>query len=293
MKVFILGLGASKEELKDSVSIAELMVYEKDTEISLLLSGYLLKAYETASDPDTKKLYAIIASEYYAERHFEPFKRFAAMYPMNPITEIYVKDLLNNNKEIVEQQYFYDDDDGEMNYGQLMSGAGDYKVEDRGTYVKLSRTNAAGIKLSIYANKPDKSEGIDDIHNEFAERHLRSIIVVHRGHSFHAQETIDQIPDIARIVMLGSCGGFGMILQVKEKAPKASIVSTKGTGTITVNAPLLANIHNALLDSSILVWRDVWQKTEKSIMNLDDFAYYVRPDKNIGSNIIGTYNASK
>ncbi len=41
-------------------------------------------------------------------------------------------------------------------------------------------------------------------------RHLRPTILIHRGHSYHVKSTIDRVAPAARIVVLGSCGGYNV-----------------------------------------------------------------------------------
>jgi hypothetical protein len=146
-----------------------------------------------------------------------------------------------------------------------------------------------GVKISIYANKPEEEEnGVEDIQRLFEEKRLRSIIVVHRGHSFYVDQTIARISSIAKIVYLGSCGGFNNVSSVLERAPESRIITTKGKGTYMVNEPLLKNINESALLPE-LDWREVWEKTEKQISNKKDLSFYVPPYKNIATQLIRAY----
>jgi hypothetical protein len=65
----------------------------------------------------------------------------------------------------------------------------------------------------LYANKPEydgsdsERNGIVDIQNAMKQLGQQETpnIIVHRGHSYHAQKTIKNISTNAQIVFLGSC----------------------------------------------------------------------------------------
>jgi len=298
LKRFVSELVVSNDMVRDSVSIAELMIYEKDPSILRTVEQFFLDAYNNANDPKVRKLYTIIGSMYYSEKNVAAFKRFADEYPLHAVTSIDRKELLNANNEIVEQQFYYNDNDGKDSFKHFKSMCenNSWKIQDKGSYIVVSKPSEKDSKISItiYANKPEYGEkGTNAILEEFKKQNLRSIIVVHRGHSYHVNETIRNIPDIARIVFLGGCGGFNNVSRVLERAPMASIITTKGMGTMTINDPLLMIIHETALHSDTLSWAKIWEKAEqKKIINLAAFHMYVRPDQNIAALIIKAYHQS-
>ncbi|MFH0799742.1 MAG: hypothetical protein V2A66_06130 [Pseudomonadota bacterium] len=149
-----------------------------------------------------------------------------------------------------------------------------------------------GKRIEIYANKPT-SEGVekgpDEIQKVFSKRNIQSIMVVHRGHSFHAGETIGRIPRIAKIVSLGSCGGYNNVSAVLERAPEAHIISTKGTGTMNVNDPLFKMLNEAILTGEDINWPEFWRRAEGRFGGMDEFRSYIPPHRNLGVMFLKAY----
>jgi hypothetical protein len=54
-----------------------------------------------------------------------------------------------------------------------------------------------------------------------------------------------------------------------------------------VNDPLLNEMNISILSDKEIVWKDIWNKTEKifekDIKTYDSFKKYVRPDENLGA----------
>jgi hypothetical protein len=291
LRRFIVELNSSKERMKDAVSIITLIKSETDTNIIRTLKGHIMASYSGSSDTQLKRLYAYIGAICY-KYHPLLFDDFAKEYPVIISPSIPIKDLVNSNNEIIEQQFYYNDDDGRMNYEDFINKCSNdpaWKIEDKGSYSVLSKSSASGVKLIIYANKYNMENSLNDIQKEFTEKKLSASIIIHRGHSYHVEKTKEHITSSARIVYLGSCGGFGEILSVLKRSNKANIISTQGKGTITINSPLIIKMHELILSSEALSWETLWDKTEKVISNKEDFRFYVRPDKNIAVQLINSF----
>ena len=165
-----------------------------------------------------------------------------------------------------------------------------WKVEDRDSYVLITKEKG-NKKMEIYANKPDHEySGSEAISKEMENRKLQSIVIVHRGHSYHAEKTIEKIPSIAKIVNVGSCGGYNTLNSILEKSPQAHIISTKGTGTSSVNDPLFKMLNNKIIEGKDIKWRDLWKQAEQKFKGNEHFSNYVPPDENIGAIFIKSYN---
>jgi hypothetical protein len=117
--------------------------------------------------------------------------------------------------------------------------------------------------------------------------------VIHRGHSYHVKYTIAQIPSSARIIILGSCGGYNNLKDVLTVCPDAHIISSKQTGTQTVNEPIIRAINNTLLEGRDIEWIPLWAGLEKQLKGnaqaMDRFSDYIPPHKNLGALFIKAY----
>jgi len=152
----------------------------------------------------------------------------------------------------------------------------------------------------IYANLPlDNSKGDDP--DEKAQEHLASYleshklkptIVIHRGHSYHVKYTIKQLPPSARIVILGSCGGYHNLDDVLRTCPDAHIISSKEVGTKSVNEPILRAINEDLRQGKNVEWIPMWKMlAEKftSVEGKERFDNYIPPHKNLGALFLKAY----
>jgi hypothetical protein len=218
----------------------------------------------------------------------------ATKYPMENVSELESKELFNPDNKNIQQYFFYNDQDGKDSFANFLSyykAQPDWKIKDYPTYIVISKKEN-GKTLEMYANKPEaEDQGPDDIQAVFASKNIKTIVVVHRGHSYHAEKTIGHITNIARIVWMGSCGGYREVAGVLEKSPKAHIISTKGTGTMLVNDPLLKMLNEDILSGKNIAWSMFWNKAEKKLGANENFSNYVPPDKNLGVNFLKAYNA--
>src|SRR5258708_33256277 len=102
----------------------------------------------------------------------------------------------------LQQPFFYNDADGIYSFQVFLSpdrGRKDWAIEDRGTYIVL-RSLGKGRQIQIYANKPTTEQGQQEIRAFFLRNKLQPTVIVHRGHSYHAINTITQIPTTALLV---------------------------------------------------------------------------------------------
>ncbi|MEJ0103303.1 MAG: hypothetical protein WDO19_12400 [Bacteroidota bacterium] len=72
-----------------------------------------------------------------------------------------------------------------------------------------------------------------------------------------------QIQPSARIVVLGSCGGYNNLNDVLTISPDAHIISSKQVGTKTVNEPILQAINNTLRSGKDIDWIPMWRDLGK------------------------------
>jgi hypothetical protein len=121
-------------------------------------------------------------------------------------------------------------------------------------------------------------------------------VVVHRGHSYWLPGTIARMPADAKIVVLGSCGGYQNLNQILEWSPDAHIISTKEIGKGDINKPILTYLNQSLLSGNVISWRDMW-KTLTDFFGKDpspevreSWEDYIPPYRNLGAIFIKAYH---
>ena len=220
------------------------------------------------------------------------------------IPPIYTMDynyLADDSGQIIEQVFFYGDKDGKQSYASYLTSfpSSDWSITRKKEWIEIK--SIRGKPIMIYANLPLDNETYKD---SIAQHHLvdyldskglRPTIVIHRGHSYHLPYTIKQLPESAKIIMLGSCGGYQNLKTILNYAPEAHIISTKQTGAMNVNKPIIDAIDNTLQDGKNIDWRQMWDnltasfnKAPKAIR--ETFEDYIPPQKNLGALFIKAYN---
>jgi hypothetical protein len=219
-----------------------------------------------------------------------------------PVYNINYQSLVDDSAhKVVVQVFFYGDDDGKMNYNGFLSqlpAANWKKVEDTKYWMAFASTK--GQPVVIYANKwfdDEKQEGELDkaqaaLDNYLQEKDIQPTIIVHRGHSYWVKYTIDQIQPAAKIVLLGSCGGYNVIHSVLQHAPDAHIVASKQTGKKDINQPFMNILNEKLRTGSNIDWIPLWKEFKAKAGNVEGFDDYVPPYKNLGALFIKAYNSS-
>jgi hypothetical protein len=192
---------------------------------------------------------------------------------------------------VIQQVFFYGDQDKDgqnsfMNFMALFhprpGAKPEWKITENPQWVTIS--SLRGKPVLIFANKPlfgeddpdDKAQKALAAYMEI--HHLKPTIVIHRGHSYHVKSTIFQMPATARIVVLGSCGGYNNLSEV---------------GTKAVNEPILQAINNTLLAGKDIEWLPMWRDLSARFQNdpvaKEKFDDYIPPYKNLGAIFIKAY----
>ncbi|MBI3209653.1 MAG: hypothetical protein HYZ37_12245 [Candidatus Solibacter usitatus] len=203
----------------------------------------------------------------------------------------------------IHRYYFYNDDDGVESFAAFRGGyqrSADWKWEDHGAWVRATSTHP-GRRIEIYANVPadlalPSNRGRDaelDARNVETDRALGSSepdVVVHRGHAFHLPKTLARLKPSAKLVFLGSCRGMENVERVLAAAPRAQIIATRGTGTHTVNDPLLKALNQALLRAAgDLDWTRFWASVTERFPGNAMFAEYTPPHRNTQAILLKAY----
>ncbi|HVG11806.1 MAG TPA: hypothetical protein VM843_02330, partial [Flavisolibacter sp.] len=215
-----------------------------------------------------------------------------------PVYNVSYQSLASDSGQVVMQVFFYGDDDGRRNY-QLytpqFSGSSWKKVEDTKQWITFASTK--GKPIVIYANKPlnedngdlDKAQAA--LNEHLANKGIQPTVVVHRGHSYYAEYTIEQIQPAAKVVFLGSCGGYHLIHKVLKNAPDAHIISSKQIGKQVINQPFMDLLNEKLRNGNNIDWVPFWKEFQKKAGSVEGFEDYIAPYKNLGAIFIKAYNS--
>lgn len=216
-----------------------------------------------------------------------------------PIYTVPYKDLADDSGRVIQQVFFYGDKDGNQSFNDYMGlfGGKDWRITRNREWVTIR--SVKGKPIWIYANLPlDGVQDLDaqaqkDLCDYLDKEGLHPTIVIHRGHSYHVKYTIEQMAPSAKIVILGSCGGYRDLNEVLEISPDAHIISSKQTGTQTVNEPIIRAIDDELLGGKDIQWISLWDRLARGFKGdptaMDRFNDYVPPHKNLGALFIKAY----
>jgi hypothetical protein len=218
-----------------------------------------------------------------------------------PVYTVNYDYLADDSGRIIEQVFFYGDKDGKMSYNGFLTSfpRSDWQVTQKKEWIEIK--SIKGKPIWIFANLPldnetDKdADAQKDLIDYLNDQGLSPTIVIHRGHSYHLPYTIKQLPDNAKIIMLGSCGGYQNLKKILQEAPDANIISTKQTGAMDVNKPIIDALDNTLRNGNNIDWRQMWAGLEsyfdKAPRELrETFEDYIPPQKNLGALFIKAYS---
>jgi hypothetical protein len=223
------------------------------------------------------------------------------------IASIYGQDyrsLTDDSGRVIQQVFFYGDEDkdGQNSYENFMNmfrGKPEWKVQTNENWATITSTK--GHPVWIFANRPllgnddPDAKAQEKLNDYLFDRKLKPTIVIHRGHSYHLQYTLRQLAPTARIVVLGSCGGYNNLNEVLTVCEDAHIISSKQVGTKTVNEPILQAINNNLLSGRNIDWITMWRGLSSRFTDTasrEKFEDYIPPYKNLGAIFIRAYRKS-
>jgi len=217
------------------------------------------------------------------------------------IYEIGNDQLKDEKGRIVQQVFFYGDEDGKAFFPPFLNSFSpkEWKMTMKKEWVEFKSIKG---EVYVYANRPlDYDANLDDSAQVHLANYLRTLdmhptIVVHRGHSYWLPGTIKRMPDNAKIVVLGSCGGYKNLNEILETCPDAHIISTKEIGAGDINRPILNYLNQSFVNGNTISWKAMWATLGKSLSadpskaireSWDD---YIPPYKNLGAIFIKAYH---
>lgn len=294
MRAFVRNLDQTKgkDSLMDAVDVAGSFSSIKDEKVKNLVLAEVKSNREAAKKERNLKKFRIydVLNTLFLSMD-DPTIDLTATLGIDPVYFMNLDRLKDTSGRVVIQQFFYGDDDGKLFYPDFMnrfSGSG-WKVKQNQYWSEVSTTS--GTPITIYTNKPlfkVEGDGLDQeaqdkLQAYFDENGIDPKIVIHRGHSYHLPETIHQLANSSKVVLLGSCGGFQSLNEVLERAPGTQIISTKQTGTGALNIALITAIVDRIRDGKDLDWVNMWKALSEKNKNDAYFADYVPPYQNLGA----------
>ena len=129
------------------------------------------------------------------------------------------------------------------------------------------------------------------------DNHINPSVLVHRGHSYHLENTLKRLTPYTKLAVLGSCGGYNNIKQIVSANPDIQIIASKQVGAMAINDPMLNAINMRLIEGSNLYWEPLWntlkENFKKDAGTSQLFDEYVPPYKNVGVFVYRLYNADQ
>lgn len=305
MKAFIIGLERTNG-LEDAVDVADSYssIMDKNPTLASLVLHEVDWNYRKSLSDNNKRgivIYNLLKTLFESTDSTKKVDLSAAL-GIPPVYTVDYKSLCNDSGRVIQQVFFYGDEDkdGQNSYANFMGmfrGKADWKIAENADWVTITSTK--GKPMTIFANKP--LYGPDDpdaraqakLNEYLSEKKLKPTIVIHRGHSYHLKYTLNQLAPTARIVVLGSCGGYNNLNDVLTISEDAHIISSKQVGTKTVNEPILQAINSTLLGGRTVDWIGIWKDLGGRFQNdaaaKEKFDDYIPPYKNLGAIFIKAY----
>ena len=303
MKAFVTKLETSPS-LEDAVDVADSYGSIRNPALLRSMLTYVTENEQRCAqngNPRGQKIYNVLKMIFLSgdsTNHIDLTKEIG----IPPVYTVdYNKLAGDSTGRIIQQVFFYGDKDGKESFASYMQSFQnpDWKITQKKQWVEIK--SMKGKPISIFANLPLDNETDKDadaqtaLINYLDTTNLRPTIVIHRGHSYHLKYTIDQLPESAKIIMLGSCGGYNNLKQILDYAPDAHIISTKQIGARDVNKPIIEAINNTLRAGKNIDWRDMWGNLEILFTKMgrdkkDLFDDYIPPHKNLGALFIKAYS---
>jgi hypothetical protein len=212
-----------------------------------------------------------------------------------PVYGVPFRALTNDSSgRVVMEVFFYGDKDGKTIF-QGFKRMFDPKVwKTTATKNWINISSIKGKQVSVYANLPlpeedDQDKMAQDAMDSFLlKNNLYPTVVIHRGHSYNAPYTIERILPSAKIVFMGSCGGYYLIHDILKHSPDAHIITSKQIGKTAVNQPFFNLLMEKIRMGSNIDWIPFWEELEKKV-KVEGFEDYIPPYKNLGAIFIKAY----
>ena len=294
----VRGIDVSEQPLHDAVTVSEIFEMTASRErLRLLRDVADAERRRAQADPRAAALFGVLATR--IQQRLDGGAQEAA-------GTLATRTLFDESNTCRQRHYFYYDQDGVDSFQAfLMVHDGDpsWKVELSGGVARITGQGAGNRRIMIFANEPfDMQDRVNAGREDEAARRMaeadrllrasggKATVLVHRGHSYHVDKTVDHVTSSTGLVFLGSCRGLGKVISVLEVANGAHVFATRGVGTQSVNDPLLKNLNDELLQGAgTLDWAEFWRKQEARLGRQVYFRDYLPPHRNPASILLRAY----
>lgn len=301
MTAFVNGLERTTS-LEDGVDIADsyVSIAEGNPELAryvLDLTKYNYDKNLTASNQRGTVMYNLLYKLFLSA---DPANQInlSSEFGIPPVYNVAYSSLADSSQRVVMQVFFYGDEDGTNIYQGFLRqfNNANWKVTYAPQWVQISSTR--GKPILIFANKPlpeetgKDEEAQDALSAYLSEKGMEPSIVIHRGHSYYANSTIEHILPSAKIVFMGSCGGYHLIHDVLQQSPDAHIIASKQIGKTVINQPFFNLLMEKMRNGQNIDWIPFWNEFKRTAGGVEGFEDYIPPHKNLGAIFIKAYNKS-
>ena len=310
MQSFVIGLEKPKpggDELEDAVDVADSYssIMDKDKEMAGFVLNQVRWSYEKNVRENNKRGIVIynLLKILFQSADTTTKTDLSAQLGIPSIYDQDYKGLVDDSGRVIQQVFFYGDEDKDgqlsfINFMNMFRGRSEWRINDKNPeWVTINSTK--GKPVWIFANRPllGNDDPDDKAQNKLIayleERNLKPSVVIHRGHSYHLASTLKKLAPTAKIVVLGSCGGYNNLNEVLTICKDAHIISSKQVGTKVVNEPILQAINNNLVAGRNIDWISMWRELTGKFRNdaaaKEKFDDYIPPYKNLGAIFIKAY----
>lgn len=302
MRGFIANLD-NTGNLEDAVDVADSYSSINDPVLQSTILGYVIENEKKALQNNNsrgKTIYSLLKSIFLSADSTNKID-LTSVLGIPSIYEIENKDIRDDSGRIVQQVYWYGDDDGKKFFPAFISSFSpkEWIISPGKEWYEIRSRKG---NVWVFANRPlDNDANLDDsaqvhLNNYLAENNMLPSVVVHRGHSYWLPRTIKRMAGNARIVVLGSCGGYKNLNDIIDVNPDAHIISTKEIGTGDINRPILNYLNQTFESGNKLVWKTMWASLTRLFTNdpsravRESWEDYIPPYKNLGAIFLKGYN---
>lgn len=281
----------------DPIAVANFIRVLQPTDSMVpMIESRLASNYINTSDESEKADIALFANWYINDQKRKPsegnesfFQKFAtdSRYRIPNILTLPTGELLDSKGRNFQMHLFYNDDDGKASYASFREALqkNGWKEENVRGFIKFSKfDNKRSIEILVSPPEADGKKATDI--QEYVEAMGGKIsVLVHRGHSYHVDKSLEHINEDNRLIFLGSCGGQTNVQKVLSATPNAQIIATSGTGRMAINNESFIDINQQILGGDQIDWQKMkakWMHRAEGNSSLrQDYLNYVAPHENL------------
>ncbi len=302
MREFIANLD-NTGNLEDAIDVADSYNSITNKKLQTTILGYVISNEKNCIEKNNtrgKTIYGLLKTIFLSADSTNNID-LTSLLGIPSIYEIENKQIRDDSGKIIQQVYWYGDKDGKAFFPAFIKSFSpkEWTINFNSEWYEIKSKKG---NVWIYANRPlDNDANLDDsaqvhLNNYLAKNHLEPAVVVHRGHSYWLPRTINRMAGAAKIVVLGSCGGFKNLNDIIKVNPEAHIIATKEIGAGDINRPILNYLNQTFESGKTLVWKDMWASltklfaTDANSSIKDSWENYIPPYKNLGAIFLKGYN---